>query len=345
MANSLLAYLYPHIRGSQEDIATLSLQYLLSKSNELKLAFNKIISKSLNINIGDDIYYVCQQTGENKERPDMSGINSEGNEEILCEMNFYAGLTENQPHTYLKRLKDNNGKGLVFVCPERRKNTLWMKLMELCNHKECVDVNEWCVNVDGINLSIVSWKELLEELNSVASVNALKYKGDVEQLIGYCNQMDSDEMLPFEEDDLTADMAKKVERYYMIPDMVLESLEKDKKYISTTKGLKAAPRRDGYARYIYIEDYAITISYNRIFWKSSNSVETPFWLSIRTKDWKETENIIKVLNGIEDYKKEKSWATFIALEPLKNATMQEVAEDIKKQVVEYLERFMEKDKN
>ena len=31
MAYSLLAHLYPHIRGSQEDIATYSLQYLLQK--------------------------------------------------------------------------------------------------------------------------------------------------------------------------------------------------------------------------------------------------------------------------------------------------------------------------
>ena len=35
MANSLLAHLSSHIRGSQEDIATISLQYILSQSTIL----------------------------------------------------------------------------------------------------------------------------------------------------------------------------------------------------------------------------------------------------------------------------------------------------------------------
>jgi len=37
MANSLLAHLYSHIKGSQEDVATLSLQYILSNYEALKL--------------------------------------------------------------------------------------------------------------------------------------------------------------------------------------------------------------------------------------------------------------------------------------------------------------------
>lgn len=41
MAYSLLAHLYPHIRGSQEDIATYSLQYLLVQSKELNRAWDQ----------------------------------------------------------------------------------------------------------------------------------------------------------------------------------------------------------------------------------------------------------------------------------------------------------------
>ena len=343
MANSLLAYLYTHIKGSQEDIATLSLHYLLSQSKELKIAFNNLISKQLKVDVSDDIYYRCQQSGKNKERPDMSGINKDGREEILCEMKFYAGLTENQPNTYLKRLKNNEGKGLIFICPERRKNTLWTKLKELCECKEVHDLDEWCIDVGNIHMAIISWKEILFVLNKVASTVALEYKSDVQQLEGYCEQMDSDELLPFDDRDLSAEMAKKAERYYAIPDMVIELLEKDGRYNSTTKGLKAAPRRDGYARYIYIEDFAVAITYNRDFWKSSNSIETPFWLSVRTKDWKETVDILDVLKTIDEHKKENSWATFIALEPPINATMQEVAEGIKNQIMYYLDKFMKKD--
>ena len=77
-------------------------------------------------------------------------------------------------------------------------------------------------------------------------------------------------------------------------------------------------------------------------WKRTGSVETPFWVSIRTKDWKETEEIMNVLNSIDDQHKDKTWyATFVALEPLMNATMQEVAEDLKNQALVYLSKFLD----
>lgn len=57
---SLLAHLYSRIKGSQEDVATLSLQYIISSSEELNAAFNRLISKSLDINIESDITYSCQ---------------------------------------------------------------------------------------------------------------------------------------------------------------------------------------------------------------------------------------------------------------------------------------------
>ena len=116
MAHSLLAHLYPHIRGSQEDIATYSLQYLLVQSKELNRAFTKRISTVLHIDTEKALQYVCQSTGkgEEKERPDMVRLDSNGNENILCEMKFYATLTVNQPNTYIDRLVQCGGKGLIL---------------------------------------------------------------------------------------------------------------------------------------------------------------------------------------------------------------------------------------
>ena len=123
MINSLLAHLYPYIKGSQEDIATYSLQYLLTQSKELNKTFTNFISKKLSIEIEDNLQYLCQVTGESKEkeRPDMVGIDSDKKEIVIFEMKFYASLTKNQPFTYLKRLQNNKGKGLLFICPESRK--------------------------------------------------------------------------------------------------------------------------------------------------------------------------------------------------------------------------------
>ena len=115
MAESLLAHLYSRIKGSQEDVATLSLQYIISSSEKLNESFNRLLSDSLKISIDPDISYSCQSVGENSERPDMSGVNRDGQEVVLCEMKFYAGLTSNQPNGYLDRLIKEGGKALVFV--------------------------------------------------------------------------------------------------------------------------------------------------------------------------------------------------------------------------------------
>ena len=102
MAESLLASLYSRIKGSQEDVATASLQYILSSSEHLNKAYNKLLSNALKLDIGSDVHYTCQSVGEDKERPDMSGVDLDGNEIILCEMKFYAGLTDNQPKACFK---------------------------------------------------------------------------------------------------------------------------------------------------------------------------------------------------------------------------------------------------
>ena len=115
MAGALLAHLYSRINGSQEDVATAALQYIISSSAELKRAFNKLLADVIKIEFDPDTRYSLQSVGKNKERPDMSGADSDGKEIILCEMKFYAGLTFNQPNTYLDRLKEENGKALVFV--------------------------------------------------------------------------------------------------------------------------------------------------------------------------------------------------------------------------------------
>ena len=117
MAQSLLAHLYPYIKGSQEDIATFSLQYLLSQSSKLNAAFTKFVADTIGIDLEERLQYLCQVTGESeeKERPDMVGTDADGAEVVLFEMKFYASLTANQPNTYLDRLRKNGGKAAARV--------------------------------------------------------------------------------------------------------------------------------------------------------------------------------------------------------------------------------------
>ena len=211
MALSLLAHLYSRIKGSQEDVATVSLQYIISSSPQLNKAFNRLMSSSLGIDIEDDTTYSCQSVGENGERPDMSGANSEGEEIILCEMKFYAGLTSNQPNGYLERLIRENGKALVFVCPEQRRVSLWNKITDLCREadRELTGENGFRVEVDGVAMAVISWAEIIEVLRRTASSVAVEALPDIAQLAGFCDMMDSTAFIPFASEDMGPDIARR----------------------------------------------------------------------------------------------------------------------------------------
>ena len=60
MAYSLLAHLYPRIKGSQEDVATYSLAYILEQSSLLNEVFTRLIGNKLGIEVNNGLTYRCQ---------------------------------------------------------------------------------------------------------------------------------------------------------------------------------------------------------------------------------------------------------------------------------------------
>lgn len=341
MATSLLAHLYTHIRGSQEDIATLSLQYILSQSDALNRAFTKRIATNLNIELCNNIHYITQAVGQNKERPDLAGIGANGKELVLCEMKFYAGLTSNQPLAYLDRLRDGGGKGLLFICPNARQTSLWTKLKEACSHLGYKKIDDYCICVDGINMAITSWAEILELLSKTASSVAVELLADIKQLEGYCSQMDSEAFIPFSPEELSAENAKRSERFYDVIDETINLLCDDNNVETSLKGLKASAYRNGYTRSLYIDEFTISLNFDRYLWKNTGSAETPFWIAVRDADWDQPEDFLVKASSIQSTKRDSNqWGlVFLALEPLCNATLPEVCADMKRQILDYLSLF------
>ncbi len=342
MAHSLLAHLYSRIRGSQEDVATISLQYLLSQSAELNKAFTTLIAAKLNVSLADRLQYKCQATGEEQERPDMAGCDKNGCEVVLCEMKFYAGLTENQPLGYLERLQKAGGHGLIFVCPKARQTNLWAKLKEVCAEQQVKTVNDNCISVDGIHMAIITWAEVLERLQMVAASSAIEYQSDIYQLQGYCAQMDSDAFIPFRAEDLSAEVARKEERYYTVIDETFDLLLADKALNAVLKG-KTSSYSDGYERKMEINGLRIWLLYSRRLWMSDSSVETPFWVALGEIEQQDSEMYQKVAAKIPENKQDHTlyWLRYYALEPLQNAMLDEVCEDLKRQILEYVKLFRE----
>lgn len=342
MAESLLAHLYSRIKGSQEDVATISLQYILSQSKDLNKTFTTFCSSLISKDIESVLQYNCQVSGEENERPDMAGFDSNSVEQILFEMKFYAGLTSNQPLTYLERLEKSNGTGLVFVCPKARLTTLWSELCKICaeSGKEVETINTKCVSVNGVRMAITTWNDILERLKDVADSSAPDSLSDIKQLKGFCDQMDNDAFIPFNDEDLFAVNAKK---FLRLADVV----EETSKLILADATINAQPAGKlktthlYYERMFKTEKFIILFSYDLDLWKSNESTATPFWVSICNKEGKQTEDMKLKLHKIDETKKDATvWdICYFALTPLTNATIDEVCQDMKKQILDYIELF------
>jgi len=336
MAQSLLAHLYSHIRGSQEDVATLSLQYILSQSEELRYGFNRLIGSKLHVDVSDVAKYYCQATGDNQERPDLSGKNNLGQEQVLCEAKFYAGLTENQPLAYLERLRTENGKGLLFICPDARITSLWAKLQERCFECTVQEIDKTCVLVNGISMAIISWNEILTELQRIAVASVPESLSDLNQLDGYCKEMDMEAFIPFSSEELGAITAQKQQRYAQVIIKTMDLIHADKQ-LKTTKAVRNS-YASGFEYKMKVNQLLVYLVYDELLWMADSSKETPFWLLIMDEDKKQSENLLSLFNSLPELDVEDTiyYNAYIALEPLVNATLDEVAEHLVKQIYYYL---------
>jgi len=287
----LLAKLFPRITTPAEDVATISLCHILDHSKTARDGFKSFLANKAGISVVSDLYFRTQSSGENKERPDISGRDTDGNEIILCEAKFWAGLTKNQPIAYLERLRKhthNAEKALIFICPNERKESLWGELLRICEQSIVKDQIEssdktaetYAVMIDGIKMSVVSWREIINVLREILASENSPLLSDLEQLSGLCEYMDKQAFIPYKPSDFGLDIPKRVLGFYQIVDKLTDKIVYQLN--GDTSGLRAAHQYAAYSRYINVGNYGISICYNCEHWVEL--AETPFWLSIKKNE-------------------------------------------------------------
>lgn len=88
-------------------------------------------------------------------------------------------------------------------------------------------------------------------------------------LKGYCAQMDSDAFIPFASEEITADNAKKIQRYYQVVDETVNLICAD--HVSASIVGKASTYfygndQIGYERKMLIDDFTVSIAYDHALW-------------------------------------------------------------------------------
>ena len=340
---SLLGQFFTSIKGSQEDIASKSIAYILEKSNSARNIINSIIKNKTDLDF-NNVKYLTQSIGKNKERPDISGIDDKGIEKIIIEAKFWASLTFNQPVEYLRRLKENTV--LIFICPKLRKFSLFDELTVKLNEADILFTknNNTIVTTENKYIFIIDWMYILETMKqALLENNEINYASDVDQIIGFCEIVDNNTFLPIKDEDLSPSIARRINSYYDLIDKIYDKLVIEInariKYNEKSKGtLKSTGQRFGYSKYFYIEKYCITLELHFIFWKTI--ADTPFWLTIR-EDWEkpqsmEFKNKLKIVSNksnIRIYENNINDLLCFALKPKLNEMEDIVITNIVNQII------------
>jgi len=348
---SLLGQFYNRIKGSQEDIASESLTYILKKSIRARQTINQIIKLNTGLDFSD-LSYQTQNVGDKLERPDVSGVDENGKEALLIEAKFWAALTSNQPNTYLKRLPDNSV--LIFLVPTLRVRAVFDEVLRRIEKEfENIVIEEDNQKIKIFNSNkfvlVKSWNEILNAVKSeLIQENNQTLLSDIDQIIGFCDTIDNNSFQPIIDDDLSPSIPKKIMSYYDIVDKVVDEI-KNKREDASTKGLNRTRHRFGYRRYFSIKNYGFGIDLELSLW--AKEADTPFWLSVSfiekdNKNWSRTSKFNHECKKIADkfnlHFVERNNDTLLSLTPKLDVTEDEVISDLVDKIEEI---FNELEKN
>lgn len=297
---SLLGQFYSRIKGSQEDIASEGLTYILQNSEMARDALYSIIQNACGLRF-ENLRFASQSIGKNLDRPDISGFNTDNREVLIFEAKFWASLTSNQPIEYLKRLE--NDSALIFICPKLRVQTIYEECLRRVNGSSMDYTSNEKDNIisfaDNRFLIIKTWDDILLIIREALNKNyEHQMVSDMDQIIGFCHTIDSAAFLPLQSQDLSPGIPRRIINYFDLADKVLNTLVRRK--VVNTKGLRASPKRSEYIRYFKSNNLAFALSVNFKNW--ANKADTPFWITIWEMtpkgNWEVTENLRRKQNTL-----------------------------------------------
>lgn len=288
-SNSLLAHLAWKLTNQTETLATEALGYILSQSAACRESLRETL-RAGGAEVGPIARVETEVPGEKGERVDVVGFDGHGSERALIEVKFWAGLTENQPNTYLGRLpQDGKPAVLLFVAPEARLESLWTEVLDRAKREFSLGAEEGTegirsVIVDGSDcrLMLTSWRALLGGMSSRASVDGdSSAERDILQLNALCERVDSEAFLPLRPEEFGPAFPRRMLNLHMLIDATTDRARKEG-FVST-KRLKATPQPHGYGRYIWIfgKDSPWALAWLGVDYRLwAREVETPLWLQL-----------------------------------------------------------------
>jgi len=350
MGTVLSHIIHEKYSGSFEDIVSAVLVYILEESNLAKAGMNNLLRSV--VKTLPDLDFKTQWTKENT-RPDIWGM-SDYKERAYIENKFWAGLTDNQPVTYLRNLsKIGKDTILLFVVPEKREQAIRGELARRLIGAE-INFEErehlptgivWAVDTDlGTPLALTSWPRLIKLLESAAGEEKETIE-NLEQLRSLCELADNSSFTPFTEEFLNDQI---IPGYLMqignlIDDAIITA--KREKIISTER-LTDSKIFGKYGRYASLNNkqgVGILLCFDFDLWKKTG--RSPLWVKFLGTRFGQAQKVKPLL---EKWKKNNELliekygdGIAVAIDILPYADKDQVLEDIIRQIKQLSEILIE----
>ena len=192
-----------------ENVATAALAFVLESHETARNGMMKLLGGLVG-DLPSRLWFRIQYT-DGSSRPDMSGNDDQGSPRAFIENKFWAGLTDNQPVSYLRILAiQNHPTVLLAVGPEARRRTLWTEFrnrlrvagIALTERKSPDGVLDCGATSLGPMLALTSWERLLSFLERETTDDAAA-KSDLLQLRALCEQANYGALTPFHSEEIS----------------------------------------------------------------------------------------------------------------------------------------------
>ena len=286
---TLLAKLAPKFGPQTENLAVDALGHILSGSKAARRALSNVIADGGAV-VGEIAQVLTQATGTEGERPDLAGLDQDGQERVLIEAKFWAGLTDNQPMAYLKRLPANTPSALLFVAPAARLKALWNELHRIvAKSPSGITLAKGSETTALLSapaggrrhLLLTSWQAMLDRMATEAADAAdSDTEKDIGQLRGLAAQQDDIAFLPLRREELGPEFPRRMLGLRrLIDDATACAVDAG---FANVRGLQVTPREWGYGRYVRLA--ASTPWFGISFNDWAGPQETPLWLWFQGRD-------------------------------------------------------------
>jgi hypothetical protein len=282
-----------------EDIATDALAFILNSSESARNGMMKLL-RGIDPKM-PNLQFRSQQT-EGNIRPDIWGY-EETEPHVFVENKFWAGLTENQPISYLRQLAEYTQPTiLLVVVPVAREQTMWR---ELNRRLEDVGISAIYRDIDaggivcsitteiGPILAITSWTRLLSTLD-LEVADDQSARSDLLQLRALCESADSDAFLPISSAEVTDQRTPAF--ILQLGSIVQASVDMAvTKEILNIKGLMPQSTWERIGRYARFSDEGAGFWFGIHFslWKKHGG--TPLWLLFSASDFGRLHEVQPIL--------------------------------------------------